>query len=79
MYWTSNSRTKVVGSHSWVRPWFVVDVPPKVRFIFPGAWIYRDTLGAAMLDAALNGGEPRVLENTALNARDQAALEKLIS
>lgn len=60
-----------------VRPWFVVDEPPRTRFVFPGAWIFRPVLGAGMLDAALNGGEPRLMDNTALKARGDAALAKL--
>jgi hypothetical protein len=40
------------------------------------AWILREELGAAMLDAALNGNDARILDNAALRSKGQKALEK---
>ena len=58
------------------RPWFVVDAPPMTRFIFPGAWILRPVLGLGMLDAAMNGDKLRVLDNSTLRSKGEAALAK---
>jgi hypothetical protein len=57
------------------RPWHVVDQPPMQRYL-SDAWILREELGAAMLDAALNGNDARILDNAALRSKGQKALEK---
>ena len=60
-----------------VRPWFVCDEKPYIGHVLgPNSYIFRTELGAAMVDAALNGGEPRLLDNTTLRVKGQAALEK---
>lgn len=58
-----------------VRPWFVVDVKPYISYILSNSWIYRKELGAAMVDAALNSGEERVINNAELRVKGQAALK----
>ncbi|KAK3711108.1 hypothetical protein LTR37_009895 [Vermiconidia calcicola] len=62
------------------RPWFVLDSPPMSRFLLGEAsWIYREELAAAMVDAALEGGEERLLGDGALRRKGQEAIgrEKL--
>lgn len=56
-----------------VRPWFVCDSKPYISYI-SDAYIFREELGAAMVDAALNGGDQRLLDNAALRQKGQAAL-----
>lgn len=58
------------------RPWAVVDEPPMLSYIVSNSWIYRKELGAAMVDAALNSGDKRLLNNEDLRAKGQAALSK---
>ena len=57
-----------------VRPWRVVDEVPS--FSNTNSWLYRKELAAAMVDSAINGGEPRLLDNATLRAKGQAALKK---
>ncbi|KAK3684699.1 hypothetical protein LTR37_020029 [Vermiconidia calcicola] len=62
------------------RPWFVVDSPPMSRYLLGEAsWILREELAAAMVDAALRGGEERLLGDGALRRKGQEAIgrEKL--
>ena len=59
-----------------VRPWMVVDKPPFLSYVLSNSWIYRYELGAAMVDAAVNGGEVQLLDNAPLRQKGQAALAK---
>lgn len=62
-----------------IRPWQVTDQAPTnkmTQWIFgENTWIYRKELGAAMLDAAMNGCDQRVLDNMTLRANGQEALK----
>lgn len=58
------------------RPWFVCDQPPMISYVLSGSYIFRKELGAAMVDAALNSGDKRLLDNADLRAKGQAALAK---
>ena len=58
-----------------VRPWFVVEQPPMMRYI-SNAWILTDELGAAMVDAALHGSKDKIIDNSLAKKNGQAALEK---
>lgn len=58
------------------RPWYVVDEPPMISYVLSNSYIFRKELGAAMVDAALNSGDKRLLENADLRAKGQAALSK---
>ena len=57
-----------------IRPWHVVDEPPFISKIVSNSWIYRTELGAAMVDAALNGNNERIINNAELRTKGQAAL-----
>ncbi|KAK5174214.1 uncharacterized protein LTR77_001294 [Saxophila tyrrhenica] len=59
------------------RPWHVVDEPPRIRFLVSNSWIYKDELGAAMVDAALNGGGERIMDNAPMRERGQKAMETI--
>ena len=59
-----------------VRPWHVVDEEPTSRIKLAMGWILRKELGAAMVDAALNSSEQRLLDNAQLREKGQAALSK---
>ena len=59
-----------------VRPWYVVDAPPAISHVIANSWIFREELASAMVDAALNGGEPHLLDNATLRTKGQAALAK---
>jgi hypothetical protein len=54
-----------------------VDEKPKIQSKITDGWIFRAELGAAMVDTALNGGGPRLMDNAMLRATGQAALEKV--
>ena len=58
-----------------VRPGFVCDAVPYIGRVWPSSYIFREELGAAMLDAALNGSEQRLLDNATLREKGQAALK----
>lgn len=59
-----------------VRPWFVVDERPKVAYVFgDNSWILREELGAAMVEAAVNGGESRLLDNATLKFNGRKVLK----
>lgn len=58
------------------RPWYVVDEPPMISHVLSNSYIFRKELGAAMVDAALNSGDKRLLPNGDLRAKGQAALAK---
>ena len=57
------------------RPWFVVDEKPRIDYVWSNGWIFREDLAAGMVDAAINGGEPRLLDNAALRTKGQGALK----
>ena len=59
-----------------MRPWFVVDTEPKISYLIANSFIFSKELGAAMVDAALNSGDQRLLDNAALRKNGQAALSK---
>ena len=60
-----------------VRPWFVADAKPRLAYALgENSWILRDALAAAMVDAALEGGEPRLLDNTTLKEKGRLSLER---
>lgn len=60
-----------------VRPWFVVDAKPYVGYVLgENSWILRSELGAAMVDAAVNGGYERVLSNTRMREIGQEVLKR---
>jgi hypothetical protein len=59
------------------RPWFVADEKPRIAYALgENSWIVRDELAAAMVDAALNGGEPRLMDNATLKEKGRLALER---
>jgi hypothetical protein len=73
--------TETQNSGRWesfvVRPWFVVDEKPRIGYVFgDNSWVLRPELGAAMVDAALNGGRERIISNTELRRIGQKVLEK---
>ena len=73
--------TETQNSGRWesfvVRPWFVVDQKPYVGYVFgDNSWVLRTELGAAMVDAAVNGGYDRVINNTQLRSIGQKVLER---
>jgi hypothetical protein len=55
----------------------VVDQKPYVGYVLSNSWIYRDELAAAMVEAALNGGEPRLMSNATMRVNGQRALERV--
>ena len=58
-----------------VRPWHVVDEPPRISHFVSNSYIFRPELGAATADAALNGDAERGIGNEALRVKGQAALK----
>ena len=55
----------------------MVDTKPYIAHLLgENSYIYRPEIGAAMVEAALNGGEPRLLSNTMMRQQGQAALER---
>ena len=59
------------------RPWFVADAKPNVSYALgENSWILREDLAAAMVDAALEGGEPRLMDNATLKEKGRLALER---
>ncbi len=59
-----------------VRPWHVVDQPPMIRHVVANSWILREELAAIMVEAALNGGLPRLLDNATMRIKGQEAIER---
>lgn len=60
-----------------VRPWFVVDAKPYAGYVLgDNSWILRSELGAAMTDAAVHGGNERVLSNTRMREIGQQVLKR---
>lgn len=55
----------------------MVDQKPYVGYVLSNSWIYRDELAAAMVEAALNGGEPRLMSNAMMRVNGQKALERV--
>ena len=61
-----------------VRPWFVIEGDqPNMMQRYLGAYIPREELGAAMVDAALNGSKKQILENADCREKGRAALKGL--
>ena len=61
-----------------VRPWMVVDSPPKLSYVLSNCYILRIELAAAMVDAALNGSNESLLDNAPLREKGQQALSSKI-
>ena len=73
--------TETQNSGRWesfvVRPWFVVDEKPYAGYVLgDNSWVLRTELGAAMCDAAVQGGNERVISNTELRRIGQKVLER---
>jgi hypothetical protein len=73
-----NTETENPGrwESSVVRPWHVVEQPPMIRYIASNSWIYREELAAVMVDAAVNGGLPRLLDNATMRIKGQEAIAR---
>jgi len=57
------------------RPWHVVNEPPMMSNFVNNSYILIPELGAAMLDAAMNGSEQGIMDNAFMRTKGQQALK----